>query len=177
MTRKPLLAALALACLAAVILPLTAFAAEVGTVGDTAVVLPWGQWVVAIAETAKEVLIPVAIAFVTAIVGRLGWFVQMWFTQQRIDRMVRLAADYAVNAVKGAAAGKTASIDIAPILLRVGLQRAVGSTESWVVKAAGGEKGVAERLFRAFHFDDTVTDANTLTPVVESLPRDGALAS
>jgi hypothetical protein len=147
-----------------------ALAAEVATVGNTATILPWGAWLVAAMETIREPLVNIVIVIVTAIVGRLGWFAQMWFTQQRIDRMVRLAADYAINAVAGAVRDQAASVDLAPILLRVGLQRAMGSTEGWVTKAAGGEKGVSERLFRAFHFDETVTDANTLTPFLANLP-------
>ncbi|GJD66980.1 hypothetical protein [Methylobacterium frigidaeris] len=163
MTR--IFAALTLACVCP-----PAFAAEVATVGDTAVILPWGQWVTAIAQTATEVLIPIIIAAVGVAARHLPWYVQMWFTTQRIDRMVRLAADYALNAVAGATAGKAASIDVGHPLLKAGLERALGSSPQWLIDAAGGTKGITERLFRAFHFDETVTDANTLTPFLANLP-------
>ncbi|KMO34769.1 hypothetical protein VQ02_18585 [Methylobacterium variabile] len=148
----------------------SAVAAEVATVGDTAVILPWGQWVTAIAQTATEILIPVIVAAVGIAARHLPWYVRMWFTTQRIDRMVRLAADYALNAVEGATAGKAASIDVGYPLLKAGLERAIGSSPQWLIDAAGGTKGITERLFRAFHFDETVTDANTLTPFLERLP-------
>lgn len=147
-----------------------ALAAEVATGGDTAVILPWGQWVTAIAQTATEILIPVIIAAVGVAARHLPWYLQMWFTTQRIDRMVRLAADYALNAVEGATAGKAASIDVGHPLLKAGLERALGSSPQWLIDAAGGTKGITERLFRAFHFDETVTDANTLTPFLAGLP-------
>ncbi|WP_245268143.1 hypothetical protein [Methylorubrum extorquens] len=51
------LAALALACVAS-----PTFAAEVATVGDTAVILPYGRWITAIAQTATEILIPLIVA-------------------------------------------------------------------------------------------------------------------
>ena len=170
MTRKLCLATLALACLAAsLLLPLAALAAEVGTLGDTAVILPWGKWVTAVAQTATEILIPVIIAAVGIAARHLPWYVQMWFTTQRIDRMVRLAADYAVNAVEGATAGKAASIDVGHPLLKAGLERALGSSPQWLIDAAGGTNGITERLFRQFHFDETVTDKNTLTSFLDQL--------
>lgn len=188
MIRKLLLASLALACVALIIclfapfiaigsiavlhvLTSTAHAAELATAGDTAVILPWGQWVVAIAETAKEVLVPILIAVASWAVGKAPWWVSMWLTTQRVDRMVRLAADYAVNAVSGAAHDKAASFDVGSKLLKVGLERALGSSPAWVLEAAGGPKGITERLFRTFRFDETVSDANTLSPVIASLPN------
>lgn len=144
--------------------------AEVTTASNTVVPLPWGQWVTAITQTATEILIPVIIAAVGVAARHLPWYIQMWFTTQRIDRMVRLAADYALNAVAGATAGKAASIDVGHPLLKAGLERALGSSPQWLIDAAGGTKGITERLFRAFHFDETVTDANTLTPFLANLP-------
>lgn len=144
-------------------------AAEVATVGDTAVILPWGQWLVAIAQTATEILIPIVLAALGIAARKLPWFIGMWFTTQRIDRMVRLAADYALNAVSGAAAGKALSVDVGYPVLKVALERALGSSPSWLIEAAGGTKGITERLFRAFNFDETVTDANTLTPLLRDL--------
>ena len=163
-----LLAALALACAS-----VPALAAEVATVGDTAVILPWGQWVTAIAQTATEVLIPIIITALGIAARKLPWYLQMWFTTQRIDRMVRLGAEYAVNAVAGAAKDKALSVDVGSKLLAVGLERIMGSSPSWLLEAAGGQKGITERLFRALHFDETVTDANTLHPVLALLPADG----
>ncbi|WP_437871397.1 hypothetical protein ACSD7O_24000 [Methylorubrum extorquens] len=80
--------------------------------------------------------------------------------------MVRLAADYALNAVKDASADKTLSVDVGYTVLKVGLERAIGSSPRWLIGAAGGEKGTTERLFRAFRFDESVTDANTVTPLL-----------
>lgn len=167
MTRMLLLAALALACVAS-----PAFAAEIATVGDKAVILPYGQWITAIAQTATEILIPVIVAALGIAARKLPWLASMWFTEARIDRMVRLAADYALNAVKDAAADKTLSVDVGYTVLKVALERAIGSSPRWLIDAAGGEKGITERLFRAFRFDESVTDANTLTPLLRDLGVD-----
>jgi hypothetical protein len=152
------LAALAPACVAS-----PAFA-EVATVGDTAVILPYGQWITAIAQTATEILIPVVVAALGIAARKLPWLVSMYLTEARIDRIVRLAADYALNAVEKATSDKTGSVDVGFTVLKDGLERAIGSSPRWLIDAADGEKGITERLFRAFRFDETVTDANTLTP-------------
>ena len=138
MTRVLLLAALALACVASPTL-----AAEVATVGDTAVILPYGQWITAVAQTATEILIPVIVAALGIAARKLPWLASMWFTEARIDRMVRLAADYALNAVKDAATDKSLSVDVGYTVLKVGLERAIGSSPRWLIDAAGGEKGIA----------------------------------
>ena len=67
------------------------FAVEVAPIGDTAVILPYGQWITAIAQTATEILIPVIVAFLGIAARKLPWLVSMYLTEARIDRMVRLA--------------------------------------------------------------------------------------
>ncbi|KQT14003.1 hypothetical protein ASG40_19445 [Methylobacterium sp. Leaf399] len=157
------LAALALACVLAP--PALAQA-----VADTAVPLPWGDWGAALFRAVVEAAIPLAATAIAVAAVRLPWWAKMWLTTQRVDRMVKLAADYAINAVEGAAVGKVHNVTVANKLLRVGLERAVGSTDAWVKDAAGGPKGIVERLFREFKFDETVSDANTLSPLIRDLP-------
>jgi hypothetical protein len=65
-----------------------ASAAEIGTVGDTAVILPYGQWITAIAQTATEILIPLIVAALGIAARKLPWLVSMYLTEVRIDRMV-----------------------------------------------------------------------------------------
>lgn len=159
-----LLAALALACICS-----PAFAAEVATGGDTTVTLPYGPWITAIAQTATEVLVPIITAAIGVAAGKLPWYASMWFTTQRVDRMVQLVADYAVNSEAGATAGKAITVDVGYTVLKVGLERALSSLPQWLNDAASGTKGITERLFRAFQSDETITDANTLTPLERDL--------
>ncbi|KQP94469.1 hypothetical protein [Methylorubrum extorquens] len=49
----------------------------------------------------------------------------MYLTEARIDRMVRLAADYALNAVEKDVADKTLSVDVGYTVLKVGLKREI----------------------------------------------------
>ncbi|MHC2089481.1 hypothetical protein [Methylobacterium sp. CM6244] len=158
------LAALAFACAVAV-----AFA-QGATPSPTVLVIPWGNMLGEFSKTALEVLAPVLMAAITYAAGRLPWWAAMWFTTQRVDRMLKTGADYAINAVEGATADKSLSVDVGYTVLKVALERIMGSTPSWLLKEAGGAKGISERLFRVFKFDETVTDANTLSPLIRDLP-------
>ncbi len=94
----------------------------------------------------------------------------MIFTTARVDRALQTGADYAINAVEGAVAGKVLSKDVGYVVLKVGLERILGSTPGWLIKELGGAKGIVERLFRVFKFDESVTDKNTLQKVIDDLP-------
>ncbi|KQO43039.1 hypothetical protein [Methylobacterium sp. Leaf85] len=158
------LGALALACLALNLSP--ALAAE-----GSVLSIPWGDTLNNILRVAVEGIIPVAGAAVAAAAIRLPWWVTMWLTTQRIDRALKTGADYALNAVEGATAGKALSVDVGFTVLKVALERILGSTPNWLIKEMGGAKGISERLFRVFKFDETVSDRNTLTPLIQALPN------
>lgn len=65
MTRKALLAALALACvLSSFAIPHAAFAEGV-TAPPTAIVLPWGDWIVALGQAVTAVLVPVLVGLIS----------------------------------------------------------------------------------------------------------------
>jgi hypothetical protein len=163
MTRMLLLAALAFAC----VLSLSPAFAQTS---DSVLVIPWGNMLGEFSKAALEVLAPILLAALTYAAGRLPWWAAMWFTTQRIDRMLATGADYAINAVAGATHDKALSVDVGYPVIKVALERIMGSTPAWLLKEAGGAKGITERLFRVFKFDETVTDANTLSKVVADLP-------
>lgn len=164
MTRTLLLAALALACVFSLS---PAFAQEASS---SALTIPWGQMVAEFSKAALEIILPVLSALAVAGAARLPWWITMWLTTQRIDRMLKTGADYAINAVEGATHDKALSVDVGYPVLKTALERIMGSTPAWLLKEAGGAKGITERLFRVFKFDETVTDANTLSKVVRDLP-------
>lgn len=149
----------------------TAFAQAVAEAKpDTVLTVGWGDMVVQFAKQAFEIILPLATTAVLAAAARLPWWVTMFLTTQRIDRALRTGADYAINAIEGAVAGKALSKDVGYIALKVGLERILGSTPEWIIKEMGGSKGIVERLFRVFHFDETVSNKNTLQKVIDELP-------
>ncbi|AWN43184.1 hypothetical protein [Methylobacterium durans] len=165
MTRMLTLAALALVCLAAPV-----FAAEVAEIGDKAVIVPWGAWIVAFGNAAQAIVVPAAVTFLTGLVSTLAWPLRIFLTNALIDRMVRTAIEYALNAVSGAVKDQKLTIPVGSVVIAKAVQRAVDSTPDWIVKAAGGPTGIAERVFRMLHLEDAATKTNTLDPVLPALP-------
>ena len=95
MPRTLTLAATALACLT--LPPGTALAA------DAAVILPWGDWLVALAQTLQAVLSPMLIALVTGLIARFAPLLGYVVSRGMVEGMVARVTDYALNAVEGAA--------------------------------------------------------------------------
>ena len=148
--------------------PVPAIAAEV-TFSGHSVVLPWGDWIAQGSRAAFEILAPLIVAFVSGGLVKLFPALSQFITNALIDRMVRLAADYALNAVAGAAKGRTVSVDAGSDVVAIGAARAVNSTVPWVVAQAGGTKGIAERLFRHLDLAPEASNQNVLAPALKTL--------
>jgi hypothetical protein len=155
------LAALALACA----LSSPAFAAEVVAAAPvTAVVLPWGDWIVAIGQTLTSVLLPVLVALLGKAVYQIAPWARLFLTQARLEQMTKAITDYALNATEGVVKGQALTIPVGSAVIAKAVQRAVDAAPAKVVEAAGGPNGVAELVFRTLHLQDGATAANTLAP-------------
>lgn len=171
MLRKLMLAALALACVAVtLLLPYVALAAEIATASDKVVAFPYGDWIVAAGNEVSAILVPLlAAAIMWAIrsyVPVLGLFVQ----QSLVQRMVQNAIDYGTNAVDGAVKGQQLTVPVGSAVIAKATQRAVDQAPGWLLKAAGGPQGIAEKVFRVLHLEPGSTAANVLAPVIAALP-------
>ncbi|WP_375454101.1 hypothetical protein [uncultured Methylobacterium sp.] len=157
MTRSS--AALACACL--VPSPALAAAAEA-----TAVTLPWGDWIVGFAAAAQTVLMPLLVALVTGLIARFAPMLSYVVSKGAVEGMVRRVTDYALNAVSGAAKGQVLTVPVGAAVIATAVQRAADQVPGFVVKAAGGLPGIAEKVFRRLVLEDRATAANTLAPAL-----------
>ncbi|CAO4138558.1 hypothetical protein [Methylorubrum aminovorans] len=139
MTRMLLLAALALACVAS-----PALAAEVATVGDKPVLIPWGDWLVALAVSLREpiltILIPLVGGYIIAAIRKNYPMAALLLTQKRVEMMLEAAVGFGLNAVNGAAKGKTLSVNVAVPVIAKGTQYVIDTAPPAVIKAAGGRR-------------------------------------
>ena len=87
-----------------------------------------------------------------------------------MQRMVQNAIDYATNAVDGAVKGQQLTIPVGSAVIAQATQRVLDQAPSWLLKAAGGPKGVAEKVFRVLHLEPGSTAATVLAPVLAALP-------
>lgn len=156
--RASLAVALALA-------PVGALATEAGA---GAIVLPWGDALVAAAEAVTGLLLPVAIAAATGAVARIAGPLRVLVTTALVERLVRNASDYAVNAVAGAVRGRTLTVAVGSAVIAAGVQRALDQAPAWLVAAAGGPGGLAEKIFRSLPLDADADAGNTLRPALDA---------
>ena len=134
------------------------------------VVLHWGDALGAGAQALSAALLPVAITTATALVARFAGPLRFLVTNSLVERLVRNATDFAINAVAGAVRGRTLTVPLGSAVIAKAVQRALEQGPSWLVRAAGGRDGIAEKVFRALPLEDAATVANTLKPVLNG-PR------
>lgn len=166
MTRMLPLAALALACAASSPALATEVAAEVAVAPGTAVILPWGAWLVAFGTAAQAVLAPLLTALVAGTIAHFAPMLAYVVSKAVVEGMVRRVTDYALNAVAGAAKGRVLTVPVGSAVIAAAVQRAADQVPGFVVRAAGGLPGIAERVFRRLALEDRATAANTLAPAL-----------
>ena len=167
MPRTLTLAATALAGLSAplVLLPTAALAA------GAAVILPWGDWLIALAQTLQAVLTPMLIGLVTGLIARFAPLLSYVVSRGVVEGMVARVTDYALNAVAGAAKGRVLTVPVGSAVIAAAVQRAADQVPGFVIRAAGGLPGLAERVFRRLDLEEGATAANTLAPALDAVAR------
>ncbi|MCJ2098924.1 hypothetical protein [Methylobacterium sp. E-046] len=171
-------AALALACL----LPFAidpAFAAEVVTKGDTAVIVPVGEYVTAAAQTAEPVVVTILTTIVGFLLTKFFPLARLFLTDRVVEAALTKWMDYGINAVAGAAKGKTLDVDIGSAVLSQAVNRALDRAElskqgKILLDKAGGPAEIAAKLFRMLHLDEHGSDA-ILAKVLADLRAAGQL--
>ena len=150
-----------------------AIAADVAPAGATPVIIPWGEWTVAIVNSfvvpLAQVVLPVLAAWMaTEIARRFSWATSI-ATQDRIEKMLTSILDYGVNSIEGAVKGKTLDAATGRAVLDVAARRAKDAADPAVVKAAGDLEEVVRRAFRKMDLGPDASAENVLEPVLAGL--------
>ena len=173
-------AALALALAAPIaclplLVPVAALAAEVTTVGNTAVILPWGDIVVAVAQPLMAALAPFIAIFVIGLITKFAPWLFQWVSKVQIEGALGRIEAYGLNATMGAAKGKTLTADIANAALATAVQYGADNAKPLLINAMGGLPGLAEKLFRRMDLGEDASAATVLHPVLDQINA-GAIA-
>lgn len=134
----------ALAC-AAFFMPALAMAAE-----GASVTIPYGDYLIELAHIVGSLavaLFPVTVALLPAPVRLV---VSAVFGEQ----LLRNARDYALNAIEGAAKGKTLTVDIGNQVLAQAVEYAVREGAPWLVRWLGGPEGIRQKIFRLLDLEE-----------------------
>ncbi|UMY18563.1 hypothetical protein MMB17_04330 [Methylobacterium organophilum] len=130
------------------------------------ILLPWGDALAAGLQALGGIAAPALAAAAAGATARLAGPLRFLVTSTLVERLVRNATDYALNAVAGAARGRTLSVPIGSAVIAQAVQRALDQAPAWLVRAAGGETGLAEKVFRSLPLEAEATRANTLAPAL-----------
>lgn len=131
-----------------------------------ALVLPWGDAVLALAQGLTALLTPVLVAALAAVLARIGGPLRLLVTDALVERLVHRATDYALNAVSGAVRGRTLTVAVGSAVIARAVQRALDQAPGWLIRAAGGGEGLAEKVFRSLSLEEAATARNTLEPAL-----------
>ncbi|KQP38592.1 hypothetical protein ASF49_04455 [Methylobacterium sp. Leaf104] len=130
--------------------------------------LAWGDALASALQAAGSVLVPLAVTALTAALARIAGPLRVLITASLVERLVRNVADYAVNAVAGAARGRTLTVPVGSLVIAGAVQRGLDAAPGWLVRAAGGIDGLGEKVFRSLPLAEEATVANTLTPALRA---------
>lgn len=138
MRRTAGLALLVCAVLALALWPLLAFAQ---TAAPPPVVVPWGDWLAAVAPTIG-----------VGVVGLITWALRQLpaqasgvLTAMRVDQLLARAVDYGVNVTQGAVRGRTLDVATGNAVLAAAMRYAVEQAPT-IVAMAGGEALVRNKI-------------------------------
>lgn len=175
MTRMLLLAALAFAC----VLSLSPAFAQVVTAAPTvnpAVVIPYGEYIVAVAQLVGDILVPLLVAVIMGLLGKFYPMVRMLVSEALVERTLRKWFDFGVNATAGAVKDSTVTVPVGVDIVANALQRAVNRADvnavsKWTMDQAGGPEEVANKLFRMLKLDAGTAASDVVAPALASLPE------
>jgi len=144
-----------------------AHATPLPVIDAATLVLPWGDAVVALVQGLSALLTPMLVAGLAAALARFGGPLRLLVTDALVERLVRNATDYALNAVAGAVRGRRLTVSVGSAVIARAVQRALDQAPAWLIRAAGGGEGVAEKVFRSLPLEAAATAGNTLEPALE----------
>ena len=142
-----------------------------------AVLLPWGDALVAVAQGLTSLMTPILVAAAAAALARVAGPLRLLVTDALVERLVRNATDFALNAVCGAVRGRTLSVPVGSAVIARAVQRALDTAPAWLIRAAGGGEGLAGKVFRSLPLEEAATAGNTLAPALDAAPRRGSGAA
>lgn len=112
------------------------------TTTDTALTIPFGDWV----QQVAALLASLTAVFVAALMRQIPAQYAAMAKAARIDQVLERAIDYAINSVAGAAKDKALTIDVGNRVVKEALDYAIRHAPGALVDWAGGSDGIREKI-------------------------------
>lgn len=113
---------------------------------DTTVVIPAGDWLDSVLQNIAGIVGSV-IAIVIAFAARNlpSWAGRILLTMQA-EQLLTRAAEYGINATRGAVKGKTLEINVGNAAVAKGAQYAVDNGPKWLIDWLGGPAAIRDKI-------------------------------
>jgi hypothetical protein len=143
-----------LACVVAAI-PAVAYAA------DGSITIPYGQ----LFSDWQPVFAAVLAGLVAWGFRQLPGNVAAILGNGRVELLLNNAINYGLNAVAGAAKGKTLDVNVGNKVLAEALQYAIDNAPKWLLTWAGGPEGLAKKIWGRLDLDPAADASGTVAAV------------
>lgn len=123
---------------------------------NTTVVVPYGTWldqVLAAIQSSLAIIITAVIAwafrnFPKAVVDILRTL--------QAEQMLMRAAEYGINATRGAVKGKSLDIDVGNEVIAKAVQYAINNAPGWLITWLGGESAIRDKIIARIPLGESV---------------------
>lgn len=127
---------------------------------NTTVVIPAGNWLDSILANAGEAVgIIIAVIFAWLARNLPAGVVQFLRTMQA-EQLLARAAEFGINATRGAVKGKALEFDVGNEAIANGLQYAVDNAPKWLVDWLGGPEGIRQKIIARIPLGESVGSDN-----------------
>lgn len=132
-------------------------------VSDTTVVVPVGTWLDQVLAAVNSSLAIIITALVAWAFRALPKTVVDVLRTLQVEQLLTRAAEYGINATRGAVKGKTLNVDVGNEAVAKALQYAINNGPGWLINWMGGIEGIRDKLIARIPLDADV-DAEDIRP-------------
>lgn len=119
----------------------------------TTVVVPYGNWLDAVLSNAQEIIVAGLLAVVAFVLRKLPAGVADAFRTLRVEQLLARAVDYGINATRGAAKGKSLSVDVGSEVLAKAISYAVDRAPALLIEWLGGVESLKQMILARLNLD------------------------
>jgi hypothetical protein len=122
--------------------------------------LPWGEWLLELLDLLGPLLVPLAMLLASPLLDRIpgpaGVLVRAYMTRGRFEQAISAG----INSVKGAAHGKSLSIEIGKPVAAAALQFIADNWTKTTIRAAGGPDAIRAQIVAMLPLEADATIAD-----------------
>lgn len=123
------------------------------------VTIPLGDWVVGVASWLLPIAGTVLMAVLTTVAGKIAPWAVQYLKTQAVEQLLGNAVNFGLNAVEGAAKGKTLDVTTGNAVLNEALGYAIAKGPSAIISWLGGPDGISHMLLARLPLDESASAA------------------